>query len=61
MVGLFVIIECDDGGKGCDNESDHEMDEVFVHANLLTGLPQRIGQCQRCPRLSPLVRRRGAG
>ena len=30
MVGLFVIIECDDGGKGCDQQSDHEMDEVFV-------------------------------
>ena len=29
MIGLFVIIECDDGGKGCDGLSDHEM-EVFV-------------------------------
>ena len=30
MVGLFVIIECDSGGEGCDQEPDHEMDEVFV-------------------------------
>ena len=30
MIGLFVIIECDDGGQGCDQQADHEMDEVFV-------------------------------
>ena len=30
MIGMFVIIECDDGGKGCDHMSDHEMDEVYV-------------------------------
>jgi hypothetical protein len=28
--GLFVGIECDMGGEGCDQMSDHEMDEVFV-------------------------------
>jgi hypothetical protein len=49
MVGLFVIIECDMGGEGCDQTSDHEMDEVFVAFSRGDTLHLPIAVTFHCP------------